>query len=96
MEDSQSSELNDFQINLISLSEELEQRKEDLIKELNIQGEFETSPETNMELGDVIGDIFYNSMKNFFDVGIKLAESLNHEINTENQDLWTKGLNKKG
>jgi len=86
MEDSQSSELNDFQINLGSLSEELEQRKEDLIKELNIHREIETSPETNAELGDVIGDIFYNSMKNFFDVGIKLAESLNHEINTENQD----------
>jgi len=86
MENSQSSELNDFQVNLSSLSEELEQRKEDLIKELNIPGEIETSLEPNAELGDVIGDIFYNSMKNFFEVGIKLAESLNHEFNTENQD----------
>ena len=86
MEKSQSSELNDFQINLSSLSEELEQRKEDLIKELNIPGVIETSSEPNAELGDIIGDIFYNSMKNFFEVGFKLAESLNHEFNTENQD----------
>ncbi|TKJ27946.1 MAG: hypothetical protein CEE42_00255 [Promethearchaeota archaeon Loki_b31] len=86
MEKSQSSELNDFQINLNSLSEELEQRKEDLIKELNIPGKIETSSEPNAELGDIIGDIFYKSMKNFFEVGFKLAESLNLEFNTENQD----------
>jgi hypothetical protein len=86
MEKSQSSELNDFQININSLSDELEQRKEDLIKELNIPGVIETSSEPNVELGDVIGDIFYNSMKNFFEVGIKLVESLNLEFNAENQD----------
>jgi len=86
MEKSQSSELNDFQINLGNLSDELEQRKEDLIRELNIPGVIETSSEPNAELGDVIGEIFYNSMKNFFEVGFKLAESLNHEFNTENQD----------
>ena len=86
MENSQSSEMNDFQINLSSLSEELEQRKEDLIRELNIPGKIETSSEPNAELGDIIGDIFYKSMKNFFEVGFKLAESLNLEFNTENQD----------
>jgi len=86
MEKSQSSELNDFQINLNSLRDELDQRKEDLIRELNIPGVIETSSEPNAELGDIIGDIFYNSMKNFFEVGFKLAESLNHEFNTENQD----------
>ena len=86
MEKSQSVELNNFQINLSSLSEELEHRKEDLIRELNIPGVIETSSEPNVELGDVIGDIFYKSMKNFFEVGFKLAESLNHEFNTENQD----------
>ena len=86
MENSQSSEINDFQASISSLSEELEQRKEDLIKELNIPGVIETSSKSNTELGDVIGDIFYKSMKNFFEVGFKLAESLNHEFNTENQD----------
>jgi hypothetical protein len=86
MEKSQSSELNDFQINLSSLSDELDQRKEDLIRELNSPGVIETSSEPNAELGDIIGDIFYNSMKNFFEVGFKLAESLNHEFNTEKQD----------
>ena len=86
MENSQSSEMNDFQTNLNSLSEELEQRKEDLIRELNIPGKMEISSESNAELGDIIGDIFYKSMKNFFEVGFKLAESLNLEFNTENQD----------
>ena len=86
MENSQSSEMNNFQTNLNSLSEELEQRKEDLIRELNIPGKIETSSEPISDLGDVIGDIFYKSMKNFFEVGFKLAESLNLEFNTENQD----------
>lgn len=86
MENSQSSEMNDFQTNLNSLSEELEQRKEDLIREFNIPGRIETSSEPNADLGDVIGDIFYKSMKNFFEVGFKLAESLSLEFNTENQD----------
>ena len=86
MEKSQSSELNDFHINLSNLSEELEHRKEDLIKELNAPGEIEASSEPNTDLGDVIGDIFYKSMKNFFEVGFKLAESLNLEFNTDNQD----------
>ena len=86
MENSQSSEMNNFQTNLDSLSEELEQRKEDLIRELNIPGKIEISSEPDTELGDVIGDIFYKSMKNLFEVGFKLAESLNIEFNTENQD----------
>jgi hypothetical protein len=86
MEKSQSSELNNFQINISSLSEELEHRKEDLIKELNIPGKIEPSSEPNVDLGDVIGDIFYESMKNFFEVGFKLAESLSLEFNTVNQD----------
>jgi len=86
MENSQSSEMNNFQTNLNSLSEELEQRKEDLIRELNIPGKIETSSEPISDLGDVIGDIFYKSMKNFFEVGFKLAESLNLEFSIENQD----------
>jgi hypothetical protein len=85
MEKSQSLELNNFQINMNSLSEELEQKKEDLIKELNIPGKIETSSEPNADLGDVIGDIFYESMKNFFEVGFKLAESLSLEFSTVNQ-----------
>jgi len=89
MEKSQSSELNDFHVNLSNLSnlsEELEHRKEDLIKELNIPGKIETASESNAGLGDVIGDIFYKSMKNFFEVGFKLSESLDLEFNAENQD----------
>jgi len=53
---------------------------------LNIPGKINISSEPNAELGDVIGDIFYKSMKNFFEVGFKLAESLNLQFNTENQD----------
>ena len=86
MEKSQSSELNNFQINIYSLSEELEHRKEDLIKELNGPKKIEPSSEPNADLGDVIGDIFYKSMKNFFEVGFKLAESLSLEFSTVNQD----------
>ncbi len=59
---------------------------EKALTDQNIPGKIETSSEPNADLGDVIGDIFYKSMKNFFEVGFKLAESLNLEFNTENQD----------
>jgi hypothetical protein len=48
------------------LNSELEQRKEELIKKL----------ESAHEDGELIGDIFYHSMKQFFDLGVELAKDL--------------------
>ncbi len=48
------------------LNFELEQRKKELIHE------FESSKED----GELIGDLFYNSMKDFFELGVELAKDL--------------------
>ncbi len=50
----------------IELNFELERRKEELINE------FESVDED----GELIGDIFYNSMKDFLDLGVELAKDL--------------------
>lgn len=50
----------------IELNFELEQRKEELISEF----------ESIEEDGELIGDIFYNSMKDFLDLGVELAKDL--------------------
>lgn len=50
----------------IELNFELEKRKEELINE------FESAEED----GELIGDIFYNSMKDFLDLGVELAKDL--------------------
>jgi hypothetical protein len=70
---------------LKELNEQLEQTKKDLIQELNNVNDCEVCMEPNKKMSDVIGDIFYKSMKNLFDVGNKLAKSLTSEILPENR-----------
>ena len=50
----------------IELNFELEKRKEELINEFD----------SVEEDGELIGDIFYNSMKDFLDLGVELAKDL--------------------
>jgi len=52
--------------NELELNLELEQRKEELIHEF----------ESDDEDGELIGDIFYNSIKDFFNLGVELAKDL--------------------
>ena len=39
----------------------------------------EKKEELSENVGEVVGDLFYNSMKDFFDFGKKLAENLTSE-----------------
>jgi hypothetical protein len=50
----------------LELNLELEQRKEELINEFK----------SHDEDGELIGDLFFNSMKDFFDLGVELAKDL--------------------
>ncbi|MEJ2293825.1 MAG: hypothetical protein P8Y23_03570 [Candidatus Lokiarchaeota archaeon] len=52
--------------NEIEQNFELEQRKEELINEFK----------SDDEDGELIGEIFYNSMKDFFEFGVELAKDL--------------------
>ena len=75
MVNNQNSEKDDIKNNLNSLNKELEQKKLELIKELD----------PSKKISEVIGDIFYNSMKSLFDTGAKLAKSLTSELIPENR-----------
>ena len=85
MDINQKQEKNDFEPNLKELNEQLTQRKEDLIQELNDVNDCEVCFEPDKKMSDLIGDIFYKSMKNLFDVGTKLAKSLTGEFSPENK-----------
>jgi hypothetical protein len=63
--------------NLEELNTELEKKKEELIEEINSSQRSETSSESQKDIGEIIGDLFYNSIKTFFDMGSELAENLN-------------------
>lgn len=76
MENNQNSEKDNIKNSLNGLNKELEQKKQDLIKELD----------PSKKISEVIGDLFYNSMKSLFDTSAKLAKSLAGEFLPENRD----------
>ena len=84
MENKKNSETDDIKNKLNGLNKELEQKKLDLIKELNNTSLSETPTDPDKKMSEVIGDIFYNSMKNLFDTGAQLAKSLTSEFLPEN------------
>ena len=86
MENDQNPEMGEIEKNFEGLTEELKQKKVDLIKELNETGDSEGSMDKNKKMSEFIGDIFYKSMKNLFDTGAKLAKSLTGEFFTNNRD----------
>ena len=75
MENNRNSEKDNIKNSLNGLNKELEQKKLELIKELD----------PSKKISEVIGDIFYNSMKSLFDTGAKLAKSLTGELIPENR-----------
>jgi hypothetical protein len=75
MENNRNSEKDNIKNSLNGLNKELEQKKQDLIKELD----------PSKKISEVIGDLFYNSMKSLFDTGAKLAKSLSGELIPENR-----------
>lgn len=86
MENNKSPEMDDIENNFESLTKELKERKVDLIKELNDTADSEVSTEPDKKMSELIGDIFYKSMKGLFDTSAKLAKSLTSEILTKNRD----------
>ena len=86
MENNQNSEMDDTKNKLNGLNKELEQKRLDLIKELKNTAENKMSLDPDKKLSEVISNIFYNSMKNLFDTGAKLAKSLIGELLPESRD----------
>ncbi|MBY9018736.1 MAG: hypothetical protein KGD66_07885 [Candidatus Lokiarchaeota archaeon] len=67
-------------VKLPELDEELKRKKEELVIELN-DSNIESN-EQNKE-NELIGDLFYESMKSFFDFGVELANNLTNECEKE-------------
>ena len=86
MDNNQNPEMDDIENNFESLTKELKEKKVDLIKELNNTADYEDSVKPDKKMSNIIGDIFYNSMKSLFDTSAKLAKSLTGEIFTKNLD----------
>ena len=84
MENNQNPELNEMDNRLKELNAQLEQRKEDLIQELNVVNDCEVCMEPDKKMSEFIGDIFYKSMKNLFEVSTKLAQKLANEFLPDN------------
>ena len=63
-------------VRIPELDEELKRRKNELLHELN-DSNIESN-EQNKE-NEIIGDLFYESMKSFFDFGVELANNLTNE-----------------
>ena len=84
MENNQNSEMDEIDNNLKKLDAQLEQRKEDLIRELNVVNDCEVCMEPDKKMSEFIGDIFYKSMKNLFEVSTKLAKNLTSEFLSDN------------
>ena len=86
MENNKNPEMDDIENNFESLTKELKQKKVDLIKELNESADSEVTMEPDKKVSDIIGDIFYNSIKSLFDASAKLVKSLTGEIFTNKLD----------
>jgi len=86
MENNQNPDLDNTQMHLNQINKELKQKKEELIEEFKSSD----TEESVSESGDVIGDLFYNSVKSFFEVGFKLAESLNLDMFTTSKEQENK------
>lgn len=83
MEENQDIDVNELQVNLEDINAEIENKKEDLVKKLTSEEMEFPHKENKQEFGEIIGELFYNSVKTFFDIGFMLANNLNLEFLTE-------------
>ena len=67
-------------VKLPELDEELKKKKIELLNELNDSNIDCNEPNKENEL---IGDLFYDAMKSFFDFGVELANNLTNEYSKE-------------
>ena len=67
-------------VELPELDEELKRKKKELVHELN---DSNLEPNEQNKENELIGDLFYESMKSFFDFGVELVNNLTHEYSEE-------------
>ena len=68
-------DINKNQVDLTGIKEKLEQKAMDAINPSKMKEMI-----SDLKVDNVVGDIFYESVKLFFDIGFDLADKLNLEL----------------
>ncbi|MFX0069926.1 MAG: hypothetical protein ACFFAO_02445 [Candidatus Hermodarchaeota archaeon] len=75
MENDNNSNIDNNQVDLTEIKEKLEQKAKEAINSSKMKEMI-----SDLKVDNVVGDIFYESVKLFFDIGFDLADKLNLEL----------------
>ena len=81
MENKNDSNLNGTQVDLTDLNKQIEEKTKDQLNPSEMKKMFsELNDESDSKVDNVIGDLFYQSVKLIFDTGFELAKKLNLDL----------------
>jgi hypothetical protein len=64
----------------LNLKKEIQQKRKEVITELNPSELQKDIIKSAPKIGEFLGDLFYNSIKLYFDIGFNLAKRLNFDL----------------
>ena len=81
MENKNNSNLNGTQVDLTDLNKKIEEKTKNQLNPSEMKKMFsELNDESDSKVDNVIGDLFYQSVKLIFDTGFDLAKKLNLDL----------------
>ena len=81
MENKNNSNLNGTQVDLTDLNKKIEEKTKNQLNPSEMKKMFsELNDESDSKVDNVIGDLFYQSVKLIFDTGFELAKKLNLDL----------------
>ena len=80
MKNEQEANLEKLETNNPDLRKSIEQKKDEVIKDLNPSDLQKVLSKSTPGIGEILGDLFYISIKSYFDIGFNLAKRLNFDF----------------
>jgi hypothetical protein len=80
MENEQEANLEKLETDNPDLRKNIEQKKNEVIKDLDPSELRKVISKSTPVIGEILGDLFYNSIKLYFDIGFNLAKRLNFDF----------------
>jgi len=81
MENKNNSNLNGTQVDVVEMNKKIEEKTRDQLNPSEMKKMFsELNDETDSKVDNVLGDLFYQSVKLIFDTGFDLAKKLNLDL----------------
>ena len=80
MKNEQDANLEKLETDHLDLRKDIEQKKDEVIKDLNPSELQKIISKSTPGIGEILGDLFYNSIKLYFDIGFNLAKRLNFDF----------------